>query len=87
MPKCLVLCPCLADDKKERTAATNRSSALLPSPRWYKVFLLLGGRQGPKDVAPYPLKDAAKVSTFPDMAKRNFTLPKWQTENQRQKPD
>lgn len=48
-------------------------------------FLLLGGRQGPEDVATYPLKDAAKVRTIPDMAKRNFTLPKWQTENQRQK--
>lgn len=50
------------------------------------VFLLLGGRQGPEDVAPSSSKDAAKVRTIPDMAKRNFTLPKLQAENQRQKP-
>lgn len=49
------------------------------------VILLLGGRQGSKDVATYPSNDAAKVQTFPDMAKRNFTLPKWQTEIQRYK--
>lgn len=49
------------------------------------VFLLLGGRQGPEDVALYSLKDAAKVHTIPDMAKIIFTLPKWQTGNQRQK--
>lgn len=50
------------------------------------VFLLLWGRQGPVDVAPFSLKDAAKVRTIPDMAKRIFTLPKWHTEIQRHKP-
>lgn len=50
------------------------------------VFLLLLGRQGPEDVALSSLKDAAKVRTIPDMAKRNFTLPKCHTEIQRHKP-
>lgn len=59
------------------------SSAPLPSPRWCMAFLLLGGRQGPEDVAPSSSKGAAKVRKISDMATENFTLPKWQTEFQR----
>lgn len=47
------------------------------------AFLLLGGRQGPEDVAPSSSKGAAKVRKISDMATENFTLPKWQTEFQR----
>ncbi len=49
------------------------------------AFLLLGGHQGPEDVAPSSSKGAAKVRTIPDIAKENFALPKWQTEFQRHK--